>query len=188
MRLTTRLRNATSALLGRSYEAAGSGSRWPAIATMAQPARQALASRSVIANRSAWLIANSPLGESIGSSWCVHLVGDGPSVRSRHPSADVRRRLEDGWNNNLWGMCDIESGDLVQLLNKVVRGTVTSGEAFVRMLVTRDGQLRLQLLNSEQCDASVNADLGNGRRIAAGVEVDRVGRRLAYHIRGDLDL
>jgi lambda family phage portal protein len=56
------------------------------------------------------------------------------------------------------------------------------------MLVTRDGHLRLQLLNPEQVDSSVNVELEGQRRVIAGVEIDRVGQRVAYHIRGDPDL
>jgi hypothetical protein len=53
MRLSNRLRNATRALLGRSFEAGGGGPRWPASSSMAQPAQQALAQRQFISQRGA---------------------------------------------------------------------------------------------------------------------------------------
>jgi lambda family phage portal protein len=182
--LRTRLRNAYKALT-RSYEAGESG-RWPTSALMPQAARQALASRAIISQRAQWLAANAPLAESIVQNWQTHLVGgDGPSVRSRHPDAAVRRALEDSWNNSFWSVADIETGDLAQYLGRVVRSTVTSGEAFTRLLTTRRGELRLQLLNPEQVDASVNLDLEGGRRVVAGVELGPNGERRAYHIRAE---
>ena len=176
MRLRTRLRNATRALFARSYEAGGAGPRWPAVATMTAPAREALARRAVIGKRAAWLTANAPLGESIAQNWVTHLVGDGPSVRSRHPNDAVRRGLEAAWNDQFWAKADIEGADLCQFLGRAVRSLVTPGEAFVRMLTTPRGELRLQLLSPEQIDPSVNRELEGGARIVAGVEIGPNGR------------
>jgi lambda family phage portal protein len=185
MRLRTRLRNATRALFARSYEAGGAGPRWPAVATMTAPAREALARRAVIGQRAAWLTANAPLGESIAQNWVTHLVGDGPSVRSRHPTETIRRGLEAAWNDQFWAKADIEGGDLCQFLGRVVRSFVTPGEAFVRMLTTPRGELRLQLLSPEQIDPSVNRELEGGGRIVAGVEIGPNGERRAYWVLPD---
>jgi hypothetical protein len=128
MRLAIRLRNATRALLGRAYEAGGSGPRWPAISAMAQPAQQALAQRALISQPAAWLTANAPLAESIVLNFQANLIADGPSVRSRHPDAAVRSALEGAWNNQFWNQADVEGGDLCQFLNRVTRCLVTNGE------------------------------------------------------------
>jgi len=169
--------------MGRSYEAGGGGPRWPAAALMPAPARQALAQRALIAQRAAWLTANAPLAESIANNWVTHLVGDGPSVRSRHPNEGIRRALEDAWNNDFYGRADVEGGDLAQFLGRVVRAFVVDGESFVRMLATARGELRLQLLSPTQIDAATNAELEGGRRIIAGIELGPNGQRLAYHVR-----
>jgi hypothetical protein len=143
MRLQTRLRHVYRALFARSYEAGGAGPRWPVSAMMAGQNRQALASRVIIAQRAQWLVANAPLAESIANNWVTHLIGDGPSVRSRHPNEAMRRGLEDAWNNEFYGRADIEGGDLCQFLGRVVRSLVTGGEGFVRLLTTKRGELRL---------------------------------------------
>lgn len=191
MNLQTRLRNAARALFSRSaYEAAGAGPRWPVTASMAAPARQALAARGRVGQRAAWLVANAPLAESVVNCWVTNLVGDGPSVRSAlvrsgHPNEVTRRALEDAWNYEFWNAADVEGGDLAQFLGRVVRALVIDGEAFVRMLATRRGELRLQLLNAEQIDPAMNRELDGGRKIVAGIELGRHGERLAYYVRPD---
>ena len=147
MRLRTRVHNAYRALFSRSYEAGGAGARWPIAATMAAPSQAALASRALIARRASWLVANAPLGESAVLCWQTNLIGDGPSVRSRHPSEAIRTALEQAWNDGFYGRADIEGGDLCGFLGRCVRSLVTSGESFVRLLTTSRGQLRLQLLS-----------------------------------------
>jgi lambda family phage portal protein len=54
-------------------------------------------------------------------------------------------------------------------------------------LTTSDGALRLQLLSTEQVDATVNRELADGGRIIAGVEIDGAGRRVAYWVRPQPD-
>ena len=165
------------------YEAAGAGARWPAASMMAEPARQALAARHRIARRADWLTSNAPLAASIELAWAVHVVGDGPSVRSRHPDDEIRKALEGSWNDQFWALADIEGGDLAEFLGRVTRSLVGSGEAFVRFLATPRGELRLQILSPEQIDPAMNVELGNARRIVAGVELGPNGERLAYHVR-----
>lgn len=104
-------------------------------------------------------------------------------MRSRHPDAAIRRDLEDGWNDGFWGEADIEGGDLAEFLGRGMRSIVGSGEAFVRYLATPRGELRLQLLSPEQIDPAMNVELGNGRRIVAGVELGPNGERLAFWVR-----
>jgi lambda family phage portal protein len=184
MRLKTRLSNAYRALFAtRSYEAGGAGARWPLTASMASPVQQGLASRAVIARRASWLVANAPLGESAVLCFQTSLVGDGPSVRSRHPNEAIRAALEGAWNDGFYTRADIEGGDLCAFLGRCVRCLVTHGESFTRLLTTSRGELRLQLLNPEQIDPALNRELEGGARIVAGVELGSNGERLAYHVR-----
>jgi hypothetical protein len=55
MKLRTRIANAVNGLLGRSYDAASGGQRWPASASMWAPARQQLMARHQLASRSNYL-------------------------------------------------------------------------------------------------------------------------------------
>jgi lambda family phage portal protein len=176
------IRRFAAKLLARGYEAAGASGRWPAAAMMTTaPARQAEAARPRLAAGAAHLLANAPIAESAANTFCTGLVGDGPSVRSAHPNRAVRRALESAWNR-FYRHADIEGGDLLSLLIRIVLAFFSDGEAFIRLLTTERGELRLQLLSPSQIDASVNRELPDGSRIVAGIEVGPNGERLAYHV------
>ncbi len=87
-----------AAALGRSFDEASDGGRWPQWAGMPAPARHQFAARHQLASRSAYLVANSPSASSIANVWVTSLCGDGPSIRSGHPNAATRRALEDAWS------------------------------------------------------------------------------------------
>ena len=80
--------------LRRTFEAAGSGSRWPITAMMTAPERNAVTSRQPIAARVAYLVGNAPIAESIRNCWTTNLIGDGPSARgwASHFVAGSRHR------------------------------------------------------------------------------------------------
>src|ERR1700722_17889701 len=172
---------------GGGMDAAGNSGRWPREASTASLPISSLASRLVMSHRAQYLLANAPICESIANTLCTNLIGDGPSVRSGHPNKSMATALEQSFSD--WTMhADIEGGDLVSILNRIVRGFVTHGEGFVRMLGVRRGELRLQFISPEQVDPALNRyDIdGKGIRIVAGVEIGPNGERRAYHIRPEI--
>jgi lambda family phage portal protein len=61
------------------------------------------------------------------------------------------------------------------------------GECFIRMRPRRPEDsmsvpLQLQLLESEHVPTTLNTMADNGNTIRAGIEFDRLGRRVAYHM------
>jgi lambda family phage portal protein len=72
--------------------------------------------------------------------------------------------------------------DLVGTLNCIIRTIVSSGEIFIRLVTTRRGELRLQMLSPEQIDPTRNEELQGGGKIVAGIEYAASGERVAYHI------
>jgi capsid protein len=181
-----RLLRATVAVFMRNYNAASGGKnwpkvydRWPAYAQMSAPVRQALAARYPLAIRAAHQAANNPVAESAVSTWIVNLIGDGPVVRSNHPSEPVRAALEQAWGR-FYTRCDIEGVcDLGGMCANVVRSLVISGDAIVHMLTVGRGEPRLRLLSPEQLDPTRNSE---APRIISGIEFDGLGRRAAYHV------
>lgn len=184
--LRTRARNAVAALMGRSLDAAGGSGRRPYSATMAAPASAMLAARGTVGQRSAYDYCNSPYVRAFVEALVTNLLGDGPSVRSGHPDAATRNALEAAFLR-FYSACDAEGvSDLLGLLARIVRSLAIYGEAFIRLETDPDTlTLQLRLLSPEQIDASLTRDLGDGRRIVSGIELDGHDRRLAYHVLND---
>ena len=180
-----RIRAAVTAFT-RNYPAATGGknwpgpyARWPAHAEMRAPVRQALAARYALAVRAAHQAANNPVAESAVAAWIINLWGDGPVVRSKHPSEPVRVALEKAYNR-FYSRCDVEGvSDLAGLGSNVTRSVVISGEAIIHMVTVRRGELRLRLLSPEQLDPTINRE---NPRIVSGIEFGALGERVAYHI------
>jgi lambda family phage portal protein len=77
--------------------------------------------------------------------------------------------------------------DFYGLQALICRAMVEGGECFVRLRVRRpeDGlsvPLQLQTLEAEHLDASNNKPLANGNFIRGGIEFNRLGQRVAYHL------
>jgi lambda family phage portal protein len=175
---------------GGRMDAAGNSGRWPREAMTPSLPIESLASRRMVSWRAQYQIMNAPVVESIANVLCTNLIGDGPAIRSGHPNKNMASVLEQSWND--WQMhADIEGngGDLVSILNRVVRGFVTHGEAFVRFVPVRRGELRLQLISPEMVDPALNRfDIdGTGKRIVAGIELGPQGERLGYWVRPQLE-
>jgi lambda family phage portal protein len=62
----------------------------------------------------------------------------------------------------------------------MVRRMVIDGEAFA-LLINSEAGFSIRLIDAEQVDASLTRVLDNGR-IIQGIEFDRQGRRVAYHV------
>ena len=67
------------------------------------------------------------------------------------------------------------------------RAMLEGGECFVRLRVRRpeDGlavPLQIQLLEAEHVPLTFNTTLPSGNLVRAGIEFDRLGRRIAYHL------
>ena len=133
-----------------------------------------MAARGTLAQRTAYLMANSPHMCAGANAWIINLVGDGPVLQ--HPLAEIVT----GWNK-FYSACDaLGVCDLAGILAATVRSWLTSGEAFIVLGTDPEtGALTLQIIPPAQVDESRTVDLGGGHYITAGIETFR-GRRLAY--------
>ncbi|WAC26268.1 phage portal protein [Ancylobacter sp. SL191] len=167
----------------RSIEAGGHGPRWTPGKAIRSPAREITIRRQLAAERALWLAQNDPTAAAIVSAWTGNIVADGPAIAAKTTDDALRTALAerfDAW----WSRCDAEGiDDLAGMLHRLVRGVVTTGEAFVIMETDEAGELRLRTIDPTQCDATLTRSLADGRRIVAGIEMDERGRRLAYWIR-----
>lgn len=102
--------------------------------------------------------------------------------------AAVNAKLEAGWKAfGKIGVCDVTGRYSWATLQRLaLRHVAVDGECFIRFLPGRGPHgLQLQLLTADVVPVSHQADLGGGRRVRQGVEIDAEGRVLAYHMRRD---
>lgn len=100
----------------------------------------------------------------------------------------VNDKLEAGWAAfGERGACDITGRYSWRDIQRLaLRHAAVDGECFVRCVTGRGPHgLQLQLLPADAVPVSHQVDLGGGRRIRQGVELDADGRVLAYHMRRD---
>jgi len=130
--------------------------------------------------RNAW--ATNAVESFVGNA-----VGTGIKPQAKHPDPAVKRRLQELWLR--WTDEADASGltDFYGLQALVCRAAIEGGECLVRLRDRRseDGltvPLQFQLLEAEHLPTAKNENLPNGHVIRAGIEFDRIGRRVAYHL------
>lgn len=113
-------------------------------------------------------------------------------ARVRTGAGDLRQtvndRLESAWA--AWarrGACEITGRYTWRDVQRLaLRGMAVDGEVFIRLHPGRGPHgLQLQVLGADWVPLTTTADLGGGKRIRQGVEIDRDGAVLAYHCRRD---
>jgi len=140
-----------------------------------------LRARARDAVRQNWAAANGV------ECWVSSAIGTGIVPRSAHPDRAVRERLAAAWElfsstSDADGCTNIYGQQRIAL-----QGVVEAGEVFARRRWRRmsDGlavPLQIQLLESEHAPYSMSTKADNGNEIVMGIELDGIGRRVAYHL------
>lgn len=157
----------------RGYDAAG-WQRFPREARMGRTATETLAAASQVRAKARYYVANDGNAAAAVNALTTYSVGAGPMPA--HPNADA-------FVNEFWNNCDADGAtDFGGIVALAVRAMIVDGESLVVFRQRADG-LKLQLYPAEQLDESKSADLGGGAYIAAGVEFDAQGERVAYWIK-----
>ena len=167
----------------RSLDAAGGGRRWADDRRLTS-AGAIHADAATINARAAHFALNTPMGRRIVESLVGNLVGDGIKSRSQHPDKTIAATLNA--NFALWiDRADAEGrGDFFALQQAAINDLVVFGEAFSIILpALEDGAPQLRRCHPEQLARDVTRLTGDGGAIVQGVEFDRMGRIIAYHVR-----
>jgi lambda family phage portal protein len=159
----------------RQIEAGGGGRRWQGAPMLHNPARAVDAARATTRARANAAYMNTPQGRRIVEAWTAALVGCGWQARSGHPDRATAARLNEAFE-----------GLVNAVLWLTVRCLARDGEAFVHLRATDDGGLRLAVLDPAQIDPALSRPLEGGGRIEQGVELDRDGEVIAYHVLRDV--
>ena len=171
-------------ITARRYEGASGGRRWDSAPSTLSPIADAHDGRRPIAARARHFDQNCGFAAKISSELTSALIGTGYGVQSIHPDPNIRKDIEDRfyyWQRRADFHGRTNFGGISA---QAVRSWCVAGESFVQ-LKNRNGAIALALLDPEQIDPAKTIDLGGGARIVAGVEFDKEGRRVAYHILRD---
>ena len=170
------------------YDGIGGGRRalaWQvsnpgAVAALASTQNELRAKSRDLVRRNAWAAAGV-------EAFVSNAIGTGIKPRSLLSDSAQREAVHSLW----WDWCEQADAagvtDFYGLQALACRAMLEGGECLVRLRYRRpeDGLavgLQLQLLEPEHLPATLNQDLPNGDVIRAGIEFDKLGRRVAYHL------
>jgi len=133
-----------------------------------------------LVRRNAWAAAGI-------EAFVANAIGTGIKPQSMVQDQDRREAIHSLW----WDWCEQADAagltDFYGLQALATRAMLEGGEALVRLRYrrTEDGlpvALQIQVLEAEHLPTTMNRDLPGGNVIRSGIEFDRLGRRVAYHL------
>lgn len=179
--------NPGTLVLGQ-YDAGRNGRRMAEWRAPSSGPNKAIQGLSTIRNRSRDAGRNEWTGASSGRVKSTSLIGTGIVARPKTKNKDVKKSLTEKYDKFLKA-CDAEG--VLDGYGQQVLAALSwdrDGEVFARNRSRRlsDGlpvPMQVQLLEADMCptfDADSWPDLPPKNRIRSGIELDRVGRRVAY--------
>ena len=133
-----------------------------------------------LVRRNAWAAAGI-------EAFVANAVGTGIKPQSMVQDQSMREAIHSLW----WDWCEQADAagltDFYGLQALATRAMLEGGEALVRLRYrrTEDGlpvALQIQVLEAEHLPNAMNRDLPGGNVVRSGIEFDRLGRRVAYHL------
>ena len=170
------------------YEGTGGGRRalaWMpsnpgAVAALSLAQDELRAKSRDLVRRNAWAAAGI-------EAFVANAIGTGIKPQSMVQDQTTREAIHSLW----WDWCEQADAagltDFYGLQALATRAMLEGGEALIRLRYrrTEDGlpvALQIQVLEAEHLPTTMNRDLPGGNVIRAGIEFDRLGRRVAYHL------
>lgn len=170
------------------YDGIGSGRRalaWQvsnpgAVAVLVGSQDELRAKSRDLVRRNAWAAAGV-------EAFVANAIGTGIKPQSMVLDSNQREAIHALW----WDWCAEADTtgltDFYGLQALACRAMLEGGEALIRLRYRRpeDGLavgLQLQVLEAEHLPTHLNRDLPSGNSVRAGIEFDRLGRKVAYHL------
>lgn len=180
-----------TSLFGRptpTYDGTGSGPRamaWQvgnpgAVAALAFSQDELRAKSRDLVRRNAWAAAGV-------EAFVANAIGTGIKPQSMVVDPALREAIQALWRD--W--CDEADAsgltDFYGLQSLACRAMLEGGECLVRLRYRRPEDrltvgLQIQVLEPEHLPLTMNRELASGNVVRAGIEFDRLGRRVAYHL------
>ncbi len=170
------------------YDGTGTGRRalaWQvgnpgAVAALAYSQNELRAKSRDLVRRNAWAAAGV-------EAFVSNAIGTGIKPQSMVLDLEQRESIHALWRDWCEDADAAGRTDFYGLQALACRAMVEGGEALVRLRYRRpeDGLavgLQLQVLEPEHLPLTLNTETPSGNAIRAGIEFDRLGRRVAYHL------
>lgn len=149
------------------------------------PNNALLPTLTTMRDRSRHAVRNDGIAKGISDKFVSNLIGTGIQPLSLADDPEFRRAVGPKWlrwtdESDADGLLDFY-GQQAQ----AARGWEEGGEVFIRLRQRRpeDGlsvPLQLQILEPELCPHTYTTRLPNGNRVRAGIELNVIGKRVAY--------
>lgn len=166
------------------YDAARQGRRFAGWNPPSSGPNRAVAGLQTIRNRARDAARNEWAASSALRTLVTDLVGTGIVARPKTKSPALKAKFNKLWND--WTRFADADGvdDFYGLQILAARNYTEVGEVFVRLRPRRlsdglDVPMQVQVIEAE-CVPLLDRDLPGGNRIVQGIEIDRIGRRVAF--------
>ncbi len=185
------------ALFGRTptHEAAGSGRRaWAWMPGNPGAVAAMLATQSELRTKSRDLVRRNAWANAALEGFVANAIGTGIKPQSMLADPAQRERIQSLWRDWCEEADATSLTDFYGLQAMATRAMLEGGECLVRLRPRREEDglavpLQIQLLEPEHLPVSMNTDLPAtggagvpGNVVRAGIEFDKLGRRVAYHL------
>lgn len=133
-------------------------------------------------DRSRDLERNNPYAQAGISQLVANLVGDGIEARAEHENEKIAALAQRAWNN--WANHPVDGRhNFYTLQSQMVRGMISGGNGL--LVWSSDGKIpnsRVRALEGDWLDHTRTQNLDNGHRIVNGIETDKDGYLVNYHL------
>lgn len=166
----------------RRFDAAGGGRRASTFGSFGRVGPETLAAAASVRSRARHAYANQGYIKNAVDSMVAETVGAGIEATSAHPEAALCPIIDSAFADAA-DVIDAEGRtDLQGLTAAMVRAEIVDGESFAVFEEGPEG-VRVRQIPCEFVDESMTRELPGGGYIAAGIEFDQWGRRVACHVR-----
>lgn len=188
-----RARMASDIISKRMYDGASRAKRTKNWRTPSSSANAEIRGQlRILRDRSRDLVRNDPYAARGVSIISANTIGKGiiPHIKNQDKSSQDQisafwREWADKNNCDFDGTKTYSSIQMASVRSMVESGEVLIRRRFVKPESATDIPLKLQILESDFIDSSMNRSLENGNTVIQGIEFDENGKRVAYYLYED---